>query len=91
MRTPDDRNLPPEEPPDGCISDIVGPVGWPAAFVVAAVVLLWFGSGWLDDRDDARLDQLRQTAIQSCADHTESTTSLTHCVTATLQATGQHT
>lgn len=62
------------------------------AVAFAAVIISWFiGGSYFEDKDDVRLDRLRQTAVEACDHRTESTEALTHCVTVTLKATGQKT
>jgi len=74
---------------DGCISDFVGPVGTGGAIVVIALILGFLGSDWLSDKDDARLDDLRKTAVSVCSERTESVKALRDCVDVTIEATGQ--
>jgi len=65
--------------------------GWPAALVGLAVLVSlfdWFRA-WLNDADDARLDRLRETAVEVCAERTESVQALGDCVESTIEAAGQ--
>ena len=59
------------------------------AFIVCAFAL----PAYYEDRDDTRLDRLRQTAVDACHDRATEPTSegLAHCVEITLNATGQPT
>lgn len=74
---------------DGCVGDFIGNPGWPGAAVAIAFLLLFVADMWVNDRDDARLDQLRETSVEACADRTESVEALGDCVSATIKATGQ--
>lgn len=76
---------------NGCIGDIVGGVGWPGAVVVIAIILAFFAEDWLNDRDDGRLDDLRETTVRACAERTEGVDALADCVAVTIEATGQPT
>lgn len=67
--------------------------GWPVAVCVVVLLVLMGGPDlmrdWLDDKDDARLDQLRETTVQECGDRTDSAGQLADCVKDTIAATGQ--
>lgn len=66
---------------------------WPVALVLVVALLLTFGTDpmrdWLDDKDDARLDRLRETTVEECGDRTDSARQLAECVKDTIAATGQ--
>lgn len=82
-------DCPPRSDNDGCIGDLIGNPGWPGAAVAIAIILLFLADMWLSDRDDARLDQLRETTVEVCGERTESAKSLSECVADALAATGQ--
>lgn len=74
---------------DGCLSEFVGGVSWPGAVVALFVALFFLGVEWFDDRDDARLDDLRQSTVRACAERTEGVEAMADCVAVTIEATGQ--